>query len=286
MRGGGGGLNTPEKTKNDQLVYGKIVINNDQLIVSNSKFSDTDIIKQDHEFFAQDIQVGVQDYTPEFVTNAYHLCGPGFDNYPQAPDYKVIVDNISNFSSKGQLSTGVFVNKLEADLQSVMEGFNTNNDTQCVALQALVGDSRQCGLGFEYYPQVPQCELSTGNDKNCINSNMLSTITLKYDHVMDLQPLIKVFDAEYIHSHTAVVCNLDEHGGIGGNVNSYTSGKQGAPKHNGILQVTNFSSCYNDTWVPIVHVQGGKSSHLSGFYLWIQGPWGRDGTLDSLCSYP
>ena len=46
-----------------------------------------------------------------------------------------------------------------------------------------------------------------------------------------------------------------------------------------MLQVANFYSCYNDTWVPIVHVQGGKSSNLSGFYLWIQGPCGRDGTL-------
>ena len=209
-------MHTPKKTKNDQLVYGKIVINNDHLIVSNSKFSDTDIIKQDHGkvfSFAQDIQVGVQDYTPEFVTNAYRLCGPGFENYPHAPDYQVIVDNASNFSSKGQLSTGMFENILEADLQSVMEGFNTDNVTQCVALEALVCDSRQCGPEFEYYPQVPQCELSAGNDKNVLTSNMLSTITLKYDRVMDLQPAIKVFHAEYIHSHTAVVCNLDEHGG-------------------------------------------------------------------------
>ena len=121
--------------------------------------------------------------------------------------------------------------------------------------------------------------MSAGSDKTFFTNDTLSTITLKYDREMDLQPVIKVFDAEYIHSHTAVVCNLDEHGGIGDNVNLHASGKQGGPNHNGILQVTNLSFCYNDTWVPIVHVQGGKSSNLSGFYLWIQGPWGWDGTL-------
>ena len=149
-------MNIPEKTKNDPLVYGKIVNNNDNFVVGNNNFSDTDIIKPDHSklfSFAQDIQVGVQDHTPEFVTNVYHHCGPGFENYPQAPDYKVIVDNANNFPSKGQLSTGMFEHKLEADLQSVMEVSNTENVIQCVAPEALACDSRQCGPGFEYYPR-------------------------------------------------------------------------------------------------------------------------------------
>ena len=64
-------------------------------------------------------------------------------------------------------------------------------------------------------------------------------------------------------------------GGGGGGCDNGTldaSGKQG-PTVNCTLQVTNFSSFYDGTWVPIVHVQGRKNSNLFGFYLWIQGPW-------------
>ena len=45
------------------------------------------------------------------------------------------------------------------------------------------------------------------------------------------------------------------------------------------LRVTNFSFNHNVTWVPIVYLQGNKSSPPFGFDLWIQGPWVGDGTF-------
>ena len=206
--GGGGGLNIPEMTRNNQLVCGKIVNNNDNFVVGNSKFSDsTNIIKQDHSnvfSLVRDIQGGVQDHTPEFVTNDYYQCGPGFESYPQASEYKVIVGNDNSFPFNGKLSTGMLEHNLEVGLQPVIEVSNTENAIQCVAPEALTCDSHQCCPGFEYYPQVSQCKLSAGSDKNFLINDKLSTRTLKSDLEMDLQPLIKGFDAEYFHSHTAV----------------------------------------------------------------------------------
>ena len=93
-----------------------------------------------------------------------------------------------------------------------------------------------------------------------------------------MQPVIKVLDIEYVHSYTAVVCSVDEHGGWYGNP-SLDANNQGGPTAYCTLQVTNLTSFYGGTRVPVVHVQGKNCSNLFGFYLWTQDPWGGGSTL-------
>ena len=133
--------------------------------------------------------------------------------------------------------------------------------------------------GFEYYPQVPECKFYGGSDRNFLVSDNLFTRVVQSNVEMNLQPLIKVLDTEYLHSYTAVVYNVDEHGGPRDNSTPDVSRKQGGPTVNCTLQVTNFPFCYGGTWVPIVHLQGKSCFNLFGLYLWIQDPWGGNNNL-------
>ena len=114
------------------------------------------------------------DHTPEFVINDYHHCGPRFENYPQASEYKITVSNDSSFRVNRKLSTVMFEQNL-VDLQPVIEVSNIENVVQCFAPEALTYGNHQGGPRFEYYPQVTQCNLSVGRNESFLSNDNLFT---------------------------------------------------------------------------------------------------------------
>ena len=153
--------------------------------MGNSKFSDSiNIIKQDHSnvfSLVWDIQDGVQDHTPEFVTNDYHHCDPGFENYPQVSDYKVTAGNDNSFPFNEKLSTGMLKHNLEVGLQPVMEVSNTENVIQCVAPEALICAVISVVLGSNITPRF-QCKLSAGCDQIFCYPPEHGNLTLKWTY--------------------------------------------------------------------------------------------------------
>ena len=262
---GGWGSDIPEKTKNCKLVCDVTFDSNDNLVDNNKLYTSSDTIYPDNSILlSQSIQNGVQEFTPKCVNYDYYTLGPGFENYPQA--------------SESNITDGVLEYSLRVDVQPVTEIHNSEYEMRCDASETVFFDGDWYAPGFECYPQEPEYELHGGPHGNILINDKLFTRVLQSNVEMQMQPVIKVLDIEYVHSYTAVVCSVDEHGGLYGNP-SLDASNQGGPTANCTLQVTNFTSFYGGTRVPVVHVQGKNCSNLFGFYLWIQDPWGGGSAL-------
>ena len=223
-----GDLDIPENIKNCILVCDVTFDNNDNPVGNNKLHHSSDIMYQDNgNLLSQSIQNGVQNFTPKCVTHDYYTRGPGFENYPQA--------------SESNITLGMLEHSLKVGVQPVIEVPNSENDIECVASESLTFDGNWYAPGFEYYPHLPECKLYGDHDGNFLISDNLFTRVLQSNVEMNLQPVIKVLDTEYLHSYTAVVCNTDD------NPSLDVSRKQGGPTVNCTLQVTNFSFCYGGT---------------------------------------
>ena len=141
-----------------------------------------------------------------------------------------------------------------------------------MALEAVSSEGDRFALGFEHYPQGLGYDLYGGPEGKFIFTDKISASVLQSNAEMNLQPVIKVFDNEHIHSYTAVAHNTDGHGGWDESPKVEASMNQGGTTSSCTLQVTNFSSPYGDTRVPIVHLQGKNFPNILAFIFGFKIP--------------
>ena len=199
-RWGGWGSDIPEKTKNCKLVCLVTFDSNDNLVDNNKLYTSSDTIYPDNSILlSQSIQNGVQEFTPKCVNYDYYTLGPGFENYPQASESNII--------------GGVLEYSLRVDVQPITEIHNSEYEMRCNASETVLFDGDWYAAWFECYPQGPEYELHGGPHGNILINDKLFNRVLQSNVEMQRQPVIKVLDIEYVHSYTAVVCSVDEHGG-------------------------------------------------------------------------